>query len=107
MEENGINTAECAISDNNLLTHDTEKELIRFIASLTGETENAAKLLDPSKLTRYAVELATLFHKFYNACHCDVEDAALKNARLTLCKATAVTLKNVLGLLKVDAPEKM
>ena len=107
MEENGINTAECAISDNNLLTHDTEKELIRFIASLTGETENAAKLLDPSKLTRYAVELATLFHKFYNACHCDVEDEALKNARLTLCKATAVTLKNVLGLLKVDAPEKM
>ncbi len=107
MEENGINTAECNISDNNLLTHETEKELIRFIASLTGETENAAKLLDPSKLTRYAVELATLFHKFYNACHCDVEDEALKNARLTLCKATAVTLRNVLGLLKVDAPEKM
>ena len=90
-----------------LLTHDTEKELIRFIASLTGETENAAKLLDPSKLTRYAVDLATLFHKFYNACHCDIEDTALKNARLTLCKATATTLKNVLGLLKVDAPEKM
>ena len=90
-----------------LLTHETEKELIRFIASLTGETENAAKLLDPSKLTRYAVDLATLFHKFYNACHCDIEDTALKNARLTLCKATATTLKNVLGLLKVDAPEKM
>ncbi len=92
---------------SNLLTHDTEKELIRFIASLTGETENAAKLLDPSKLTRYAVDLATLFHKFYNACHCDIEDTDLKNARLTLCKATATTLKNVLGLLKVDAPEKM
>ena len=104
-EENGF------VIDTNigcdLLTHDTEKELIRFIASLTGETENAAKLLDPSKLTRYAVDLATLFHKFYNACHCDIEDTALKNARLTLCKATATTLKNVLGLLKVDAPEKM
>ena len=93
--------------ESGLLTHETEKELIRFIASLTGETENAAKLLDPSKLTRYAVDLATLFHKFYNACHCDIEDIALKNARLTLCKATATTLKNVLGLLKVDAPEKM
>lgn len=104
-EENGFVIDTDIKSD--LLTHDTEKELIRFIASLTGETENAAKLLDPSKLTRYAVDLATLFHKFYNACHCDIEDTALKNARLTLCKATATTLKNVLGLLKVDAPEKM
>ncbi len=104
-EENGFVIDTDIKSD--LLTNDTEKELIRFIASLTGETENAAKLLDPSKLTRYAVDLATLFHKFYNACHCDIEDTALKNARLTLCKATATTLKNVLGLLKVDAPEKM
>ena len=104
-EENGFVIDTDIKSD--LLTHETEKELIRFIASLTGETENAAKLLDPSKLTRYAVDLATLFHKFYNACHCDIEDTALKNARLTLCKATATTLKNVLGLLKVDAPEKM
>ena len=104
-EENGFVIDTDIKSD--LLTHDTEKELIRFIASLTGETENAAKLLDPSKLTRYAVDLATLFHKFYNACHCDIEDTDLKNARLTLCKATATTLKNVLGLLKVDAPEKM
>lgn len=104
-EENGFVIDTDIKSD--LLTNDTEKELIRFIASLTGETENAAKLLDPSKLTRYAVDLATLFHKFYNACHCDIDDTALKNARLTLCKATATTLKNVLGLLKVDAPEKM
>lgn len=107
MEENGTVLAENSAVDPSVLTHETEKELIRFIASLTEETEAAAKLLDPSKLTRYAVELATVFHKFYNACHCDVEEEALRNARLTLCKATAVTLRNVLGLLKVDAPEKM
>lgn len=107
MEENGIIFNK---DDNNhpeLLTHDTEKELIRYIASLTGETENAAKNLDPSKLTRYAVEIATLFHKFYNACHCDVEDENLRNARLLLCYCTKTVLSNVLGLLKVDAPEKM
>lgn len=107
MEESGLKIDDCCVSGDDLLTNEAEKELIRFISSLTNETENAAKLLDPSKLTRYAVELATLFHKFYNACHCDVEDEALKKARLTLCKATAITLKNVLGLLKVDAPEKM
>ncbi len=107
MEENGISFNK---EDNNhpeMLSHDTEKELIRYIASLTGETENAAKHLDPSKLTRYAVELATLFHKFYNACHCDVEDENLRSARLMLCHCTKTVLANVLGLLKVDAPEKM
>lgn len=107
MQENSSEQLTFDTVDGSLLTHEAEKELIRFIASLTSETENAAKLLDPSKLTRYAVDLATLFHKFYNACHCDVEDAELKKARLALCKATAITLKNVLGLLKVDAPERM
>ena len=107
MAENGVDTNKNCEIATDLLINETEKELIRFIASLTGETEAAAKNLDPSKLTRYAVDLATLFHKFYNACHCDVEDESLRNARLTLCKATAITLKNVLGLLKVDAPEKM
>lgn len=106
MSENGT---QCELHeiDASLLTHETEKELVRFIASLTSETETAAKLLDPSRLTRYAVDLATLFHKFYNACHCDVEDEELKKARLALCRATAITLKNVLGLLKVDTPERM
>lgn len=107
MEENGTMLQDCTEIKAGLLVHETEKELIRFIASLTAETENAAKLLDPSKLTRYAVDLATLFHKFYNACHCDIEDTELRNARLMLCRATATTLRNVLGLLKVDAPEKM
>lgn len=106
MSENGT---QCELDeiDASLLTHETEKELVRFIASLTSETETAAKLLDPSRLTRYAVDLATLFHKFYNACHCDVENEELKKARLALCRATAITLKNVLGLLKVDTPERM
>ncbi len=107
MAENGTALPENTAINAAVLTHETEKELIRFIASLTEETEAAAKNLDPSKLTRYAVDLATLFHKFYNACHCDVEEEDLRNARLTLCKAAAITLKNVLGLLKVDAPEKM
>ena len=90
-----------------LLTADEEKELIRFISSLPAETEAAAKALDPSRLTRFAVELATLFHKFYNACRCDVENADLRSARLYLCKSAGTVLKNILGLLKVDAPEAM
>lgn len=107
MEENGTHFTTCTPEQAALLTDETEKELIRRLAALTEETELAAKDLDPSKMTRYALDLAADFHKFYNACHCDVEDENLKTARLYLCKCTKIALGNVLGLLKVDAPEEM
>jgi arginyl-tRNA synthetase len=107
MAEKGITEIHCTAEQAKLLTADEEKELIRHIASLTGEVESAAKALDPSKMTRYAVELATLFHKFYNACRCDVDDENLMTARLFLCACTKSVLANVLGLLKVEAPESM
>lgn len=91
----------------NLLVAEEEKELIRHIAGLTGEIISAAKELDSAKLTKYAYDLAALFHKFYNACRCDVEDEQLKKARLYLCNATKIVLANVLKLLKIEAPENM
>ncbi|HBL40102.1 MAG TPA: arginine--tRNA ligase, partial [Ruminococcaceae bacterium] len=51
-----------------LLTAPEERELISHLATLTGEIVAAAKNYDPAKITRFCVELATLFHKFYNAC---------------------------------------
>lgn len=90
-----------------LLTDENEKELIRHIASLTGEVVTAAKNLDPSRITKYAYDLSALFHKFYNACRCDVDDADLRTARLYLCSCARIVLANVLGLLKVGAPESM
>lgn len=107
MDAKGTPFAGCTRQQAELLTADEEKELIRHIASLTGEIESAAKALDPSRITRYAVELASLFHKFYNACRCDVEDENLRAARLFLCKCTKDVMANILSLLKVDAPESM
>lgn len=107
LQEKGTQFNGCTKEQAQRLTADEEKELIRYISSLTNEVENAAKLLDPSKLTRYAVELATLFHKFYNACRCDTDNKDLAAARLFLCRCTQTVLANVLGLLKVDAPESM
>ena len=89
------------------LTAPEERELIRFIGTLPQEIVLAAKAMDPSAVTRYTLELAALFHKFYNVCRCDVEDAALKNARLFLCRTVRDILRSVLGLMKIDAPEKM
>ena len=53
------------------------------------------------------MELATLFHKFYNACRVKGEEEPLLQARLALCAAARTTLKNVLTLLKIEAPEAM
>ena len=107
LEEKGVRFTGCTKEQALLLTAEEEKELIRYISGLTQETEAAAKALDPSRLTRYAIELATLFHKFYNACRVETDNADLTAARLFLCRCTNQVLENVLGLLKVDAPEKM
>ncbi len=107
LEEKGITVKECDPADLKLLATDEEKELIRYLSALPQETEAAAKALDPSRMTRYAIELSTLFHKFYNACRVETEDVALTAARVFLCRCVNQTLENVLGLLKVDAPEKM
>lgn len=90
-----------------LLNTPEETELVRHLASYASEIIACAKATDPAGMTRYAVELATLFHKFYNACRVRGVDEPLQQARMALCKATRIVLKNVLTLLKIDAPESM
>lgn len=91
----------------NVLQSPEERELIRHIASYTGTIIEAAKDYNPSLITRYAIDLATLFHKFYNACPVKTAADELKIARISLCAATKQVLENVLGLLKITAPESM
>ena len=90
-----------------LLKASEEKELIRLIGKFPEIIKEAAKSYDPSKITKYAVDVATLFHKFYNACRVNCEEDNLAAARLELCLATKQTLKNVSDILKIDAPESM
>lgn len=93
--------------DKSLLKEEAELNLLRQIAELPDEIKAAAETLEPSKLTRYSMDLANAFHSFYNECHVNVEDTELLNARLKLIDSARIALANVLGLLKVDAPEKM
>ncbi len=90
-----------------MLNAPEERELISHLASLTDEIISAAKQYDPAKITHYVIELATLFHKFYNACRVMVEDESLMQARLFLCTAVKETINNILTMLKIDAPEAM
>ena len=107
LNNDGITPRECSEAELCRLTADEERELIRHLASLTFEIELAAKSYDSARITRYVYDLATLFHKFYNACRVKGEDESLMQARLSLCVATKSVIKNVLTMLKIDAPERM
>ncbi|HJD23646.1 MAG TPA: arginine--tRNA ligase [Firmicutes bacterium] len=103
----GIAPRACGKAELARLTSPEEKALIRHLADYTGEIVAAAKAYEPARITRYCLELATLFHKFYNTCRVKGEEEPLMQARLSLCAATRVTLENALALLKIDAPESM
>ncbi|MEG1180020.1 MAG: arginine--tRNA ligase [Oscillospiraceae bacterium] len=107
LKAGGIEPRECSIEELKLLNTPEERELILHLSSLTDEIISAAKNYDPAKITRYVIELATLFHKFYNACRVSVEDEPLMQARLYLCICVRDTIKNVLSMLKITAPESM
>ena len=107
LEAEGISLKDANKADLLKLTAIEEKELILHISALTDEIISSAKSYDPAKITHYVEELATKFHKFYSACRVKGEDEALMQARLNLCKATGTVIKNVLTLMKIDAPEKM
>ena len=107
MAAEGKNPEECTAEELGLLTDPTELELIRHLSILPDEIVTAAETYDPARITRYCVELATLFHKFYNACRVDVDDPSLSKARLYLCMCVKNVLKNVLTMLKITVPDHM
>ena len=102
-----IHPRTCTLEELQLLSAPEEKELIRKLAQCPQEIINAAKNYDPARMTHYLMDVATLFHKFYNACRVKGSEEALQAARLYLCTATRTVLENGLALFKVTAPESM
>jgi arginyl-tRNA synthetase len=97
--------------DTALLTHERENALLRAIAEFPRVLTSAAELRAPHRVARYLEELAGTYHRFYDSCRVlprgDEETTPLTVARLWLCAATAVVLRNGLGALGVSAPERM
>ncbi|MBQ6213191.1 MAG: arginine--tRNA ligase [Ruminococcus sp.] len=106
LAEEGINVPDSA--DLDLLSDPREIELIRHLASLPKEIDLAAKTYDPAKITKYTIDLATLFHRFYDACSVkNAESEQLRDARILLSVAVRQVLKNTLEILNITCPEKM
>ncbi|MGY1642519.1 arginine--tRNA ligase [Geodermatophilus sp. SYSU D00703] len=93
------------------LTHERENDLLRAIGEFPRVLTAAAELRAPHRVARYLEELAGTYHRFYDTCRVlprgDEDPTALNTARLWLCAATAVVLRNGLGVLGVSAPERM
>lgn len=89
------------------LSEPAEVELIRYMSSLPNEIIAAAKEYEPARMTRYVLELAAKYHKFYHDCRVLGDDEELTGARLVLCDCVRQVIANILNMLKVAAPQHM
>lgn len=89
------------------LTQTHEQALLVNLSRFPEMVETAARNLEPHLMAQYLRELANDFHTYYDAHTFIVEDAALRDARLTLIAAARQVLQNGLALLGVSAPESM
>lgn len=103
----GVDTPKAKDVDLSLLKEENERVLIRKLAEWPQEVADAARELAPYHLAYYAKDLANAFHSFYNSCKVLNDDNALRDARLALVDCTRITLRNVLDLLGLSAPERM
>lgn len=94
--------------DYSKLNSKEEFELIKSLESFKKNIHLAIEKFEPSVMSRYVIEVAKLFNKFYNAHSVlNLEDEELKKARLALVKASLQVIKNGLGLLGIEVVEKM
>lgn len=90
-----------------ILNTEPELDFIRKLADYPGEVAAAALVMEPHRMTRFAHELAGLFHSFYGNCRVLTDDEDVRCARLALISAGRQVLRNVLSLIGVSAPERM
>jgi arginyl-tRNA synthetase len=107
LESEGISVPAADEADLTLLVAPEEINLMKKLAEYPDEIRISAQTLEPSRLTRYVTDVASLFHSFYTECRVKGEEENLMKARLLLVSATQTVIKNVLGILSINAPERM
>ena len=107
LKEDGIEPRECTVQELEKLTAPEEKALIDHLASFTAEINAAADSYDPARITRYCITLASLFHKFYNACRVRCDDESLMQSRIYLCICVKNVIHDILTMFNITVPEHM
>jgi len=109
-EKNGLFGPELPLPGPNgrLLTSAEERTLLLKLAWFPEILKECEKLLSPHPLANYILDLAGLFHPFYEKCRVvDPKEPEVSRARLLLCAGVRDVIAQGLGLLGVSAPERM
>ena len=93
--------------DFSLLTDDVTVEVIKLLASFNDKVKDAAERYEPSVVSRYLVDLAQAFNKFYHDNSILNAEENTRKARLAVVKAVSLVLTTGLALLGIKAPEQM
>jgi arginyl-tRNA synthetase len=106
--ERGIDRRPIEDVDLTVLQQEAELSLLRALADVPGIIALAAQQRAPHRLTHAVQELAATLHRFYTECHViDDDEPQITQARLWLCAGAKQVIANLLGLVGVEAPEKM
>lgn len=104
-KEQGVEVT--ADADFSTITNEKAIDLLKKVAEFEPTIESAAESRAPHRLTNYIQDLASAFHKFYNAEKVLTDDAEKTKAHVALVDAVRITLHNALSLVGVSAPETM
>ena len=106
-KEKGINSENLYDTNAGLLSTPEEMRIIRKLLMYPMVFEGAANTHEPHRITFYIQELSGLFHHYYNKYRIVDNDIELSRARLALCDAVRIVLRDGLTILGISAPEKM
>ena len=98
---------ESSLENLNLLTTGEEQNLLKKLYQFEEEILYDAENFESHRITAYLEELAALFHRFYTQCRIIGSEKKLAEARIALCIAVQLILRNGLGILGVEAPDRM
>lgn len=107
LKEDGVTFPDINTVKFDTLKEGAEIDLIRKLADLPEEIATSAGTLDPSRITKYVLELAALFHTFYNSCRVKGAPEDLMKARMVVVDCTRIVIKNCLDILGITAPDRM
>ena len=106
-DQNALAKAASGDIDVSYISSDAAYELVKLLEAFPATVIEAAEKYEPSVVTRHIVDIAQSFNRFYHDEHIIVENIEEQAAKLALAKAASNTIKNGLGLLGIQCPERM
>jgi arginyl-tRNA synthetase len=106
-KERGISAEMLHDADFSMLSTPEELRIIKKLLIYPMIFEGAVNAHEPHRITFYLQELSGMFHPYYNKSRIVSDEGELTRARLALCEAVRITIKDGLEILGISIPEKM